>query len=224
MRMYVVFEKGERLRHIGHLDIMRTMQRALRRSGLPVSYSKGFNPHILLGFASALSVGAVGENELMEITLDREITPEEMNQQLSAALPEDIRLKRSGILSDSAEALMAMVDAALWHGEFLDENKTQAAEALRCMLERDEVTATRKSKSGEKSVNIRPLILSYQSYANGFDLLLSQEEGKTCKPSMVLEALGNDMQLETPPRVLLTRLHLMTRLPNGELHPLEDVL
>ena len=70
MRMFVVFEKGERLRHIGHLDIMRTMQRALRRSGLPVSYSKGFNPHILLGFASALSVGAVGENELMEITLD----------------------------------------------------------------------------------------------------------------------------------------------------------
>ena len=92
------------------------------------------------------------------------------------------------------------------------------------MLQRDEVTATRKSKSGEKSVNIRPLILSYQSYANGFDLLLSQEEGKTCKPSMVLEALGNDMQLETPPRVLLTRLHLMTRLPDGELHPLEDVL
>ena len=41
---------------------------------------------------------------------------------------------------------------------------------------------------------------------------------------MVLEALGNDMQLETPPRVLLTRLHLMTRLPDGELHPLEDVL
>ena len=90
MRMYVVFEKGERLRHIGHLDIMRTMQRALRRSGLPVSYSKGFNPHILLGFASALSVGAVGENELMEITLDREITPEEMNQQLSVALPEAV--------------------------------------------------------------------------------------------------------------------------------------
>ena len=46
--MMAVFEKGERLRHIGHLDIMRSTQRALRRSGLPVSYSKGFNPHLSL--------------------------------------------------------------------------------------------------------------------------------------------------------------------------------
>ena len=53
--MIAVFEKSERLRHIGHLDIQRAVMRALRRSGLPVSYSKGFNPHILLTFASALS-------------------------------------------------------------------------------------------------------------------------------------------------------------------------
>ena len=50
-----VFEKGIRLRHIGHLDIQRAMMRALRRSGLPVAYSNGYNPHILLTFASALS-------------------------------------------------------------------------------------------------------------------------------------------------------------------------
>ena len=55
MRMMAVFEKGERLRHIGHLDIMRSTQRALRRSGLPVSYSKGFNPHILIScFSSSM--------------------------------------------------------------------------------------------------------------------------------------------------------------------------
>ena len=42
-----VFEKGIRLRHIGHLDIQRAMMRALRRSGLPVAYSNGYNPHIL---------------------------------------------------------------------------------------------------------------------------------------------------------------------------------
>ena len=50
--MMAVFEKSERLRHIGHLDIQRAVMRALRRSGLSVSYSKGFNPHILLTFAS----------------------------------------------------------------------------------------------------------------------------------------------------------------------------
>lgn len=224
MRMFVVFEKGERLRHIGHLDIMRTMQRALRRSGLPVSYSKGFNPHILLGFASALSVGAVGENELMEITLDRDILPEEVNDKLSSALPADIRLKRSGVLPEGSDALMAMVAAASWHGEFLEDNREQAADAMKKLMDKDEVSATRKSKSGEKTVNIRPLILSFSSCPGGFDLLLSQEEGKTCKPSMVLEALGNDMHLEAPPRVLLTRKHLMMRLSDGALYPMEEVL
>ena len=58
MRILAVFEKGERIRHIGHLDIQRSMQRGLRRSGLPVAYSNGFNPHILITFASALSTGA----------------------------------------------------------------------------------------------------------------------------------------------------------------------
>ena len=61
MKMIVVFEKTPRLRHIGHLDLMRAMQRALRRSDLPLKYSQGFNPHILLTFASPLSVGFSGE-------------------------------------------------------------------------------------------------------------------------------------------------------------------
>lgn len=224
MRMFVVFEKGERLRHIGHLDIMRTMQRALRRSGLPVSYSKGFNPHILLGFASALSVGAVGQNELMEVTLDQEVTSDEFNELLSKALPEDIHLKRSGILPDQGDALMAMVSAAAWHGEFLEQNAAQAAVALEKLLEKEEVIATRKSKSGDKKVNIRPLILSFQPCSDGFDVVLSQEEGKTCKPSMILEALGNEMGLDVPPRVLLTRTHLLARQPAGGLCPMEEIL
>lgn len=92
MRMMVVFEKGETLRYIGHLDLMRAMQRALRRSELPVSYSKGFNPHILLTFASALSTGAWGKREIMDVTLERDISPETFMEAMNAALPEDLRV------------------------------------------------------------------------------------------------------------------------------------
>ena len=53
--MLLQFQKGDIVRHLGLLDLQRTMQRALRRSGLPVAYSKGFNPHIVMAFASALS-------------------------------------------------------------------------------------------------------------------------------------------------------------------------
>ena len=95
---------------------------------------------------------------------------------------------------------------------------------MKLLLEREEVLATRKSKSGEKAVNIRPMILDAQVGQTDFELILSQEEGNTCKPSMVLEAVGKEMQKDNPPRVLLTRTHLMTRLSDGTISPLEDVL
>ena len=88
--MMAVFEKSERLRHIGHLDIQRAMQRALRRSGLPVSYSKGFNPHILLTFASALSTGAIGEKEIMDVSLNEDVTAEAFLAAMNEALPPDM--------------------------------------------------------------------------------------------------------------------------------------
>ena len=75
MKMLAVFEKGPRLRLIGHLDLMRAMQRALRRSGLPIRYSQGFNPHILLTFAAPLNLGAVGMREVMEVPVEGEVAP-----------------------------------------------------------------------------------------------------------------------------------------------------
>ena len=113
MRMLAVFCKGERLRHIGHLDLMRAMQRALRRSELPVSYSKGFNPHILLTFASALSTGAWGKREIMDVTLERDISPETFMEAMNAALPEDLRVLSARAINDRHPALMAMVTAAV---------------------------------------------------------------------------------------------------------------
>ena len=67
MKMIVVFSIRDRLKYIGHLDLMRAMQRALRRSGLPVRYSQGFNPHLQISFAAPLSVGMEGLREVMEV-------------------------------------------------------------------------------------------------------------------------------------------------------------
>ena len=67
MKKELVFYKGGLLRFVGHLDVMRTLQRALRRAEIPLCYSQGFNPHPLMGFASPLALGCTGEQELMEI-------------------------------------------------------------------------------------------------------------------------------------------------------------
>ena len=72
--MILEFRKGDIVRHLGLLDLQRTMQRALRRSNLPVAYSKGFNPHMVMSFASALSSGIAGDAELLDVSLSGETT------------------------------------------------------------------------------------------------------------------------------------------------------
>ena len=117
MRMIAVFEKGQRLRFVGHLDLMRTMQRALRRSGLPIGYSKGFNPHVLVTFASALSVGAVGKRELMDVTLDEDVSGEEFLLAMNKALPPEMQLQEARPVDDRHPALMASMQAAAYRLE-----------------------------------------------------------------------------------------------------------
>ncbi len=224
MRMYAVFEKGERLRHIGHLDILRTVQRALRRSGLQVKYSQGFNPHILLGFASALSVGAAAENELMEVELEEAISPEALSGILNSALPADIRVKKCGVLPDSTPSLMALVSAAAWHVRFLGDEREELLRQMTALMDQKEIMSVRKTKkAGEKDVDIRPSILAFEPLPpDSFDMTLSQEEGSTCKPSMVLEALKR-VSGRDEIRVSLTRTSLLTRTGSG-LERLEEYL
>ena len=147
MRMLAVFTKGERLRHIGHLDLMRAMQRALRRSELPVSYSKGFNPHILVTFASALSTGAWSKREIMDVTLDTEVTPEAFTAAMNRALPVDLRVLSARPIDDRHPALMAMVAAAEYAITVMDaDTAAQLAACREAFLAQAEIITPRKTK------------------------------------------------------------------------------
>ena len=106
MRMVAVFEKGERIRHIGHLDIQRSVQRGLRRSGLPVAYSNGFNPHILITFASALSTGACGKREIMDVTMAEDVSPEVFLEKMNQAMPPEMQLSMARAVEQKHPALI----------------------------------------------------------------------------------------------------------------------
>lgn len=68
-RVLFRFTKGEPLRFVGHLDLMRVLERAMRRSRFPIAYSQGFNPRPRMAFASALTLGATSEWELCQLDL-----------------------------------------------------------------------------------------------------------------------------------------------------------
>ena len=88
----VFFEKKDRAIYISHLDLLRTMQRALKRSGLPVWYTEGFNPRIYLNFPLALSLGTQGVKEPMDMAIVEDVSFEEITEKLNGACPEGIRI------------------------------------------------------------------------------------------------------------------------------------
>lgn len=225
MRMLGVFEKGMRLRHIGHLDIQRSMQRALRRSGLPVAYSKGFHPHILITFASALSTGSAGKREIMDVQLDEAVTPEQFLSQLNRALPPDMQLSFARELPDNHPALMATLQAAAYTLMPSDASFCrQVMDRLDDFLAQDEIMVDRKTKSGTAPCNIRPLIDSLFADEDGIHAVLTLSQTESCKPTMLLAGLQQFLTQNDSSevqRVLITREQLYGRDERGALVPLE---
>ena len=218
MKMLVVFEKAQRIRHIGHLDLMRAMQRALRRSGLPVRFSQGFNPHLLLTFAAPLSVGMSGKREVMEIPLSADVTEEEFLKAINAALPPELPCISARIVDDKHAAPMASLYAAEYEIN-IDPEGTKIMDAVTSLLEKESVMALRKTKSGEKMTDIRPMIYELSvSGENRLHCVLALCEKATCKPELLMDALTQEAGLESRPRTMMTRLQLygenMTPLEN----------
>lgn len=221
MRMMAVFEKGERLRHIGHLDIQRAVQRALRRSGLPAAYSKGFNPHILVTFASALSTGAWGKRELMDVTLEEAVAPEVFMRVMNAALPPDMQIRSARALDDRHPALMAMVAAADYTLRIMDDAAfEEMARVLDDFLRQESIMAVRRTKSGEKECDIRPLLHSVRAEDGCLHAVMTLTEREACKPDMLMSVLSRFAGVETP-RFLVERNALLGVDAGGMLTPLE---
>ena len=224
MRMLAVFEKGERIRHIGHLDIQRSVQRGLRRSGLPVAYSNGFNPHILITFASALSTGACGKREIMDVTMAEEVSPEEFLEKMNRAMPPEMQLREARTLDQKHPALMASLRAAKYDLLIRDaEQAEKLAAAIPAMMARETVTAMRKTKTALKECNIKPLIYDLKAEGQHILATLTLTEREACKPGMLIEALSREAGIEGEIRMLITRTALLGMDEAEKLVPLETL-
>ena len=78
-RLRLTFAKTEAMRFTGHLDLHHTWERTFRRAGLPLAYSQGFNPHPRLNLASALPLGFTSECEVIDVWLEQEMEPEQVD-------------------------------------------------------------------------------------------------------------------------------------------------
>ena len=92
----IQFEKKGGAAYISHLDLMKTLQRALLRAQLPVKYTEGFNPHIYLSILVPLSTGYQSEYDLCDFGLLLDSCPDDLAERLNRALPQGLRVTRVG--------------------------------------------------------------------------------------------------------------------------------
>ncbi len=117
MNVRVRFAKYGAVKFIGHLDVLRYFQKAVRRSGLKIAYSQGFHPHQIMSFASPLGVGITSEGEYMDMELTADYTPQEIVEALNTSMVEGFTVLSAHILPDPVngrrrETAMSLVTAA----------------------------------------------------------------------------------------------------------------
>ena len=90
-----IFSKKEQMKYISHLDLMRLLMRALRRAGIPIKFSEGFNPHPKLSIKRALKLGLESEQEEATVVLREFIHPQDFKEKLQQQLPKGIEIKNA---------------------------------------------------------------------------------------------------------------------------------
>ena len=224
--MIVVFEKGFALRHIGHLDLMRTIQRALRRTSLPIRFSNGFNPHIQLSFAAPLSVGVVGMREIMDVPMAADFSETDFIHELNQALPGCLKALTAHTVADDFPALMALVAGSRIRVEWdRSEAGDKVAAALPLFMQNDVCIALRKTKSGENMTNIRPFVVegAVEKREDGYTLrcVIDNRKEGSLKPAVLMRALCDMAQVDQLPAIAY-RDAILARNKAGQLIALEE--
>ena len=178
MRYVIKFTKEANIKFISHLDLMRTLQRVIRRANLPMEYSKGFNPHMAMSIAQPLSVGVYSDAEYMDIVLVEELDEKEIIEKLNAKTASGIKFleARKVITKDGEKKLpqaMALIDAARFTVKMLCEDSKVVEEKLKTLEENKEWITIKKSKKGEKEVNLRTMIKEMKYWTNENELVLN---------------------------------------------------
>lgn len=184
----ITFSKKGRARFISHLDLNRTMMRAVRRAGLPIWYTEGFNRHPYLTFAAPLSLGYEGKQETMDLRLEQEMDMAELVTRLNAVMPEGLCVKDAAwAISKAGE-----VDRAVYR---LQLNGCQPSAVTQLFSQPTVAVQKRNKKKEWKTIDLKPVLdsanpqITPTETGTQVELTLPCNSTDTVNPALVVEAL-----------------------------------
>lgn len=249
MKIRIKFEKYGVMKFIGHLDVMRFFQKAIRRAGIDIRFSEGFSPHPVMSFAAPLGVGMESMGEYLDIEANSMTSEEEMKEALNREMTEGISIVSVRVLPDSERNAMASVAAAGYQiiGSPKDPEANagkdsangivpglsieETREKLAAFYARDHIMVMKKTKKGERELDLKPGIFSLnieevpgpfqenRESCQAITMLVDASSSGNIKPSMVFEAFCSTCGIVPEPysyRIIRTDT-LMNLAKEGEL-------
>ena len=198
MKARIKFRKYGVMKFIGHLDVMRFFQKVMRRADIPIAFTGGFSPHMIMSFANPLGVGLTSDGEYFDIELSEEVDMKAAVERMNEVMVEGIDVVNMVPISDDKKQTgMSIVAAAdylstLKKGMFPDNWK----EKVSGFMEQPSIYIVKKTKKSEKEVDIKPMI--YQLEVRGDSVYMQVATGsvENLKPELVMQALCNYLNVD----------------------------
>jgi radical SAM-linked protein len=213
-RLRVRFRRGNELKFISHLDVMRLWIRALRRARISVVYSEGFSPHPRISLAVPLSVGMTGESEFMDVTVDKVTSPHWFMDVINRQLPTGIEVLEVYPIALSVPSLQSQVRFAHFRVEVATGKTEEEIKAdVRRLLSLEHIPWYHERDTGRRNYDLRVLIddIRVEGCKNGIctiEMKLRCDESGSGRPEQVVFALGF---IEYPKSIERTGLDLVAQ-------------
>ena len=231
-RFRIRFEKGDRLRFLSHLDLMRTWERSLRRSGLPLAFTQGHHPHLKMSFGPPLPLGYRSRAEVFDLEFSRP-PGVDLAERLGAVLPDGLRVRDFRPILFKAPSLMSQLEGASYRVRFprpfveqTGFSPAQLLETLRArtgeLLARDSVVVRRISEDKVREFDARPSMAALQANDDeapaALDMHLRFTMRAQARPDDVIGLLFPDLD---PRTVDVERTEMWVERGNDRLDPMQ---
>ncbi len=193
MKARIKFRKYGCMKFVGHLDVMRFFQKVMRRADIPIAFTGGFSPHMIMSFANPLGVGVTSDGEYFDIELTEEIDMKLAVERMNQVVVEGIDIVNMVPISDDKKQTgMSIVAAAdylssLKSGIFPEDWKEKAGQ----FMNQPAISILKKTKKSEKEVDIKPMIYKFEVRGESVYMQVATGSVENLKPELVMQALCN---------------------------------
>lgn len=218
----VRYRKVGYARFLSHLDLMRILERACRRAGIPVVYSQGFNPHPKFSFGPPLALGVSSEAEYLDMEVDAGFKGNLANA-LNLVLPDGLEIVAARPVQVKVAALAAAINVFEYEVDTLAMNKSFASDRqINYIINAAELEVQRKNKDKVATLNIRPFIESIAEKDGRLHIKTKIIDGRTARMVEILQLLANGMVIDER-QAKICRLSQLIRQGGVEKTPLEVI-